>query len=144
MIRIDVETRTWVTDRADPDDSWSRDSYAGTVVGVSGHYITDANQVGQWRSTVFDLDARPGDVVHAVVVDYESGDTFGRSGGQSEVLDVFPRDKWEEAFALKLAAEKVGRGQFGLEYRGRQYYAGWTGYFERLQEIRVHSIVVQG
>lgn len=139
-LRVEVDTRVWQTRQPDFDDRWDHGSTAGCVSSVDVWYSDDDADPIPYRAESFDVDARPGDVVYVVVVDYESGDTFGRSGGKYTILDVFTDAK--EAIGLVDAAAAVPKSTFQFTYNGKDYYADWVGYFEALQEVRVWTCAV--
>jgi len=140
-VRVTVETETWQTRAPDPTDSWDAGDEDGRVSWVSAEVCTDGADenytfYGQGRMpVVFDCDATEGETVFVVVADYTSGSTFGTSAGYFHILTV--TKSLEEAMELARAAEAVPRSQFEFEHAGTKYYVPWTGYFERLQEVRV-------
>lgn len=143
-IRISVETQTWETRPADPTDEWDCGDEAGRVSDVYALYIGDKEPDDiTYRSEDFPAIARPGQYIYVVVVDYESGNTFGRAGGYYQVLDIFR--SIEEASELALAAERVQRGDmsFQFSFKDQTYYVSWTGYFESLNEVKVWCVMVK-
>lgn len=143
-ITVEAATETWLTSQADPGDEWSRDSTAGRVTDVTAREnptASDYSSSDEWNG---ELDVAVGGTVYAVVADYESGDTFGRSGGYAQVVDVFTDSA--EADALLAAARAYSEDkkiQSGLEHNGKTYYASWTGYFESLNSLDIWSVRVQ-
>lgn len=87
--------------------------------------------------------------VYVVIVRYQSGDTFGTSYGNYEVMDVF-----DDADEAKELAEAVDRDAYSSDIRGKvetkfefthdgkEYYKAWVGYFERYEGVEVHSVRV--
>jgi hypothetical protein len=134
-VKVLVETDVWMTDPGEPPDvEWgNRESYDGRVVDVEVQK-TDLPVEEKWYGdSVFEIDT--------VVVDYSTGDTFGRDGGYYQVLDVF--EDPNQAQELKRLAEAYTHDygkrvqQSQLTYLGKKYYAGWLGYFECVNEIAV-------
>lgn len=138
-VRIDTETETWTTRARDETDSWDNGDSAGRVSNVTAHFtnaeIHDWAYSGDSLSKEFAEDLPAGTLLYAVVADYESGSTFGRSGGYAQVLDVF---------LLKSAADELAevanQEQYSFTHNGKEYHASYVGYFERLQEIAVWEI----
>lgn len=140
-VKVIVETETWVTRERDPEDEWDAGDEDGRVSWVSAEVCTeDADEnytfYGQGHMPViFNCDAVEGDTVFVVVADYTSGSTFGTSAGYFHILTV--TKSYEEAMELARTAEAVTQSQFKFEHDGVEYYVPWTGYFERLNEVRV-------
>lgn len=145
MIEIRVDTSRWITEHADPEDSWDRDNTDGQIQGVYAYHVTDSEPksyfgMGFGEGT-YDVDASPGDVVHVVIAQYSTGDTFGRDGCQISVMDVF-KDNFE-AVSLYKTLRDVGKRDHGVKHNGREYYIPWTGYFESLEDLDIRTLVVQ-
>jgi hypothetical protein len=149
-ILVDAETRTYTTREPDDDDPWDNGDTGGEVTNVVASVTNrepDRPQSGGWDSIVRDLNVGSGDTVWAVVADYESGSTFGRSGGYATVLDVFDNepDATELAYAAEYGTAEEGRPSKGtFTVNGVEYYRTWNGYFETLQSMDVWEITVQG
>ena len=139
-VEITVYTREWVTREADPDDRWDRGDTDGYVSGVRARWVPGNGDPVSWRAERFDVACGVGSTVYVVVAHYETGDTFGRTGGQYDVLDVLPDA--DSAMALAQAARAVGRSEFTFSHNGKDYGVSWTGYFERLDDIRVWPVIV--
>lgn len=151
-IVVTAETREWTTRERDPNDSWDNGDTAGEVHNVVA-FIERVESGYYGESHGKDLpDVKVGDTVYAVVADYESGCTFGRSGGHASVLDVFSDP--EEAQALADAAlkpdgfeERWGSQQpkydYSFTHNGQSYYRSWVGYFESLNSLDVWACTVK-
>lgn len=143
-IRISVETQTWETRAADPSDEWDAGDEGGRVVDVHALYLPNGTPDDiTYRSEDFPAIAKPGQYIFVVVVDYESGNTFGRAGGYYQVLDIF--GSIDEASELAMAAERVSRNDmsFQFSFKDQTYYVSWTGYFEALNEVKVWCVMVK-
>lgn len=81
-----------------------------------------------------------GDTVHVVVAVYSTGDTFGRDGGQTQVLDAFT--DVDKANALRSKAASVSE-EFNFTHDGKAYPAPWVGYFEHLDSVEVWGVEVK-
>lgn len=133
FIKFEVNQRSWSTGGYDPEDSWSRDSTDGTVD------IRGAVKVKEdgYDTLAIEKDVSVGDVVCLVWAQYSTGDSFGRDGGQYELLEVVA-DR-AEAEGRKHHYENVKHdGTYGAEGA----YLPWFGYFESLDGIYVDAFVV--
>lgn len=142
-IVVSAETEVWSTRDPDPTDSWDAGDTAGRVVGVHAWTAREwesKTHYGGYDSWSGELDVQAGDYVYAVVADYESGSTFGRSGGHASVVEVFTNIETADAFAEVAENATDYRFSFGDE----DYYASWQGYFESLNEMRVWAVKVNG
>lgn len=72
--------------RAYVDYSWHSE-YCHKIIGVytNKKFVKADN----YEKFTVDFDAEPGDVVHVLTMEYSSGDSFGNSTGNYEVLWVF-------------------------------------------------------
>lgn len=140
-IKVIVETETWTVREPDPTDPWDAGNEDGRVSAVTAEVSTEDISVDHTfygrghMPVIFNCDAVEGETVFTVVADYGSGSTFGTFGGYFHILTV--TKSYEEAMGLARAAETLNRSEFEFEYNGVTYYAPWTGYFERLNEVRV-------
>ena len=141
VVTIKVETEVYETREPNPDDRWDHGDTRGHVTGVKAHITDKPADPTFYRAESFEVDAGVGDWVYVVVADYESGDTFGRSGGYFQVLDVFTDAA--HATALVQAAQQVKKSQYVFLCNDREYHVSWTGYFEELQDIVPHFVQVQ-
>lgn len=150
-VKVVAETNEWVTRDADPDDKWDHGDTAGSVSNVYAELTDEAE--GEWSyhgELVKELgNLKPGDTVYAVVVDYESGDTFGRSGGYAQVMDVFDdmataEGLYRECVAYHERDKRAAKVVQGVQFLGRDYYVSWDGYFESVNDIEVWQLVIRG
>lgn len=144
-IVVSAETEITSVREADPDDPWDSGDTSGHVSNVFA-FPDKSNGHHYGASVSRDLDVKPGGTVYAVVADYESGDTFGRSGGHADVLDVFATE--EEAAALLEAAQAPPesadfRARYSFEHNGETYRRAWVGHFESLNSLDVWDVVVR-
>lgn len=134
-IKFNVDVRTWNVGGEDPDDEWSRDSYDGEA---SVHGAKLVKEDG-YDTLGTEHDFKVGDVCYLVWAQYSTGDTFGRDGGQYELLEVFPNR--EEAEARKKIYEGLTDNR--SEDVGQAIgYVPWLGYFESLDFVAVEGLVV--
>jgi hypothetical protein len=145
-ILIGTEVDTWITDEADPTDSWSRDSTDGRVTNVWASY-TDEEPRSWGESIIIPEPENFNGTLFAVVADYSSGDTFGRDGGHSQVLDAFADNETAEALAY-IALEHKRDGwrvdyDYSFTFRDKEYRRDWWGYFESLNSLDVWEIQVK-
>jgi len=94
---------------------------------------------GMVRPGPFSCEAKPGDTVYAVIVRYSTGDTFGREDGQTVCLDVF----LDKSRAEELAEAAQRADEFRMTVNDVEYYVGWVGYFESLEDVSVETLVVR-
>ena len=148
MARITVTayTERWTTRKADPNDRWDNGDTEGRISEVVAYEDLRDNVHYYGESASQELDGKKaGDTVYAVVADYESGSTFGRSGGHAQVLDVVAT--LEEAEGLFEAARGASEGgedsQYDFTYNGKGYNRSWVGHFEELQGLDIWELVVR-
>ena len=148
-IEFSTEVETWQEDGPDADylagEPYSyRGSTNGRVTNVTAAVSARESTARQYggESLVKEMpDVGPGDTVYVVVVGYTSGDTFGRDGGHTAVLDAFTdADAAEEL--MKAAADDMGR-DYKMTHNGVEYYCPWVGYFENMEEINVWEVTVR-
>lgn len=83
-----------------------------------------------------------GAVLYVVVVGYTSGDTFGRDGGHTCVLDAFTDPDKAKAL-MDAVAETKQDSDYRLTHNGVEYYCPWVGYFEHMEEVNVWEVTVR-
>jgi hypothetical protein len=143
VVSAEVESR--ITRHADPDDIWDAGDTAGEVSNVEAFIDRhDGRYYGE--SVARELDVKIGDTVYAVVADYESGSTFGRSGGHATVLDVFTT--LLEAEGLLEAAQAPPASddysdRYSFTHNGVDYHRSWVGHFESLNSLDIWDIQVK-
>lgn len=92
------------------------------------------------KSLEVDFDVVPGTVVYPVLVEYRTGDSFGQSYGNIELVAIFNSLELAEGLRSTILHYDYG---YDLEYEGETYYACWRGYFERLEQVHVETEVVR-
>lgn len=134
-LKFEVDQHSWNIGGHDPDDEWSRDSYDGSV-SVTGVQLS---KVDGYDTLGSEYNYGVGDVCYLVWAQYSTGDTFGRNGGQYELLEVLPtreeaedRKKFYENLT-DLESENVGQAIGSVP---------WLGYFESLDFVEVKALVV--
>lgn len=148
-IEFSTEVETWQEEGPDQDYlngepySW-RGATNGRVTNVtaslSARDLPYARYSGE--SLVKEMpDVGPGDTVYVVVVGYTSGDTFGRDGGHTAVVDAFTEANAAEDLMEAVADNKDGAYQ--MTHNGVEYYCPWVGYFEHMEEVNVWEVVVR-
>lgn len=140
-IVVTAETERWTSRPADPRDSWDSGDTEGRVTDVIAYIESRTDRSHYGGSVCVDLDVPLGGTVYAVVADYSSGDTFGRSGGHASVLDAFATKDEAEALADALTVE--GDWSYSVEHNGKRYYRAWAGYFEELNDLAVWTCTVR-
>lgn len=113
------------------------------------HTVVEGVTVNRDASSYDKVEFEPVDgmTVYVVIVRYQSGDTFGTSYGNYEVMGVF--DAIDAARELAEAVDREAnetdvRGRvdrkFEFDHDGKTYYKAWAGYFERFEGVEVHSV----
>lgn len=154
-IKIILETRHYtLNDGDDPSVEWgNRDTDVTELESVYASLTGDTAEPGRyWGSrevATFNLDAGTGDTVYAVIAQYSTGDTFGRSEGLVSVMDAFSdldeAKNLVEQLTRKPDKKDKGRiTEFERTVNGKKYYLPWVGYFEHLDMLRVHAVTVGG
>jgi len=124
-IKFDVQVETYSIGGYDPEDSWSRDSTEGSC------YVTGATIVEKdgYDTLGVEEEISQGDTIYLVWAEYTTGDSFGRDGGNYELLEVFT-DK-------QTACDRVTHWE---NITG--YSVPWNGYFECLDGVNVTTLEV--
>jgi hypothetical protein len=125
FVKFNVSVYTEVTCEADPEDEWSRASTSGSVT-VNGATLVEKDG---YDCLGVAADLKPGDTIWLVWAQYETGDSFGRDGGQYELLEVQPT--YERAIERQKHYASVS-----------DYSVPWNGYFESLDGIYVEEFVL--
>lgn len=147
MTRIVVSTEVEYSGPFDAEDSSEPYSYRGETWGSLTNVVA---AVEDERRTYYgdglgkDLDVNAGDTVYAVVVVYTTGDSFGRDGGQTKVLDAFTDPAEAAALAQRATEHDSNKDGYGFQHNGVDYYTPWCGYFESLDSIDVWDVQVRG
>jgi hypothetical protein len=153
-IYFEYEQHTWVTDPGDPPEvEWgSRESTDGDYTITSAHLSTGARDC--FESTE---DVAEGDTIYVVYVVYGDGDTFGSSGGYSEILAVTkdrdlarqaelwvhkPTTVWSE-HKHDWSDAKVSDCPGWPDELGKHPYPSWTGYFNWVSKVQLDEFVVK-
>ncbi len=151
MAKVVVSTEVETYQVQGPESDYLRGepySYRGETGGSVTNVVayleeTERQYYGDGHGKVIE-GAAPGDTVYAVVVEYTTGDTFGRDGGQSKVLDVFTDAAEAAALAQRAEEHNYNTDGFGFTHNGVDYYTPWCGYFESLDKIEVWDIQIRG
>lgn len=150
-VQISVNTETYVTQRADPDDEWDRDNTARDITDVTAVY----KELDDDRYDIYPSNAKNGDVVYVVIAVYDTGDTFGHDDGMVEVLNVFDNESEARSFREHMqdfhvvprwrgdGKNPVATGdEFSCDHYDKTFYIPWNGYFEHLQDIKIAQVIV--
>jgi hypothetical protein len=113
------------------DTDWPdrEDSYCSTdLYGVFTQDEADKLDKRFWRDEFeVTFKVKPNMTVHVVTVNYDTGDTFGRSCGHTCI---------ESIYLSAAEAHKVASSIKDGSYNG---YKAWDGYFEQFNYTEVHS-----
>jgi hypothetical protein len=146
-IDLEVSTHGWSTGGYDPEDSWSRDSTDGTW-SIDGY----RESTGKYGDFVYvgstDLP------VYVIAVGYSTGDSFGRDGGQYEILAATNDEEKAKNLVLKLnkdlsegykwtTGNEIGNQVTFIDDEGKEetiYTGTWKGYFEGCDSIEYYEV----
>jgi hypothetical protein len=129
---IEIDQRCTRDEREDIEwGSWET-HYDSTVTKIS----TNKDLLNKWDFQRFNVpqSTYDADHVYAVIVTYESGDTFGRSYGNVKV--AFVSEKAEDAIAAEEALNQEWTDKW-RDHPNSCGYAPWDGYFERITNISI-------
>ncbi len=124
--------------------SWSESNdytYYSAEIAKEGEY----NDVGLFPGEV---EPSRGEDIFVVIVEYSSGDSFGSSSGNHEILWAFTDPK--KAFSLSDFIEKDYKDNSEYDFsRKPKLFEGvpintntWKGYFERMSQVIVEKLMV--
>lgn len=116
---------------------WSRESVTYNHVSLTGKY------------SGIDIDFEPqvGDFVYLVAVTYGSGDSFGYSEGNEEVLGIYKDEETAKRLVgcikndLEEPSSYGSKGPFHEFPDVRTYI--WKGYFESFEACTIHKLEVK-
>jgi len=149
-VYVSVQTHSWVTQEADPDDSWDRDNTAMAIDEVTVYKSENENTKRYWYPDL-EVDAEPGDMVYVVILRYSDGDTFGNDDGNYDVADVFKTEiealelqnhfnQWKPEYTKWGSSRSV---PFTTEFNGKEYRVPWAGYFEQYESVDIYPCLVR-
>lgn len=134
-IRIYLEYKTSVSggEPEDPSDRWTCHSDTVKEVSFIKLYRSQPKDVFFYNSIeIEDESFLKENHLYLAVVRYSTGNTFGRSTGEHEVVGLFKTEKDAEEF-LKEETKPSKKGDYSR-------YRAWEGYFERLEGTEVHKL----
>jgi hypothetical protein len=148
-VTVSVETATYNTSEADPDDSWDRPDTEQSIVGWHAEVTdlsADKNRYYWSESATAEVDDDATEV-YVVVAQYSTGDTFGNDSGQIYLADVFDDendardllDKFKE-HDTRYDYRKVV--PFSFNHNGKEYSIPWAGYFEHLENLHIETVEI--
>jgi hypothetical protein len=148
QIVVGTEVETWQSEGPSRDylngvPYSDRGTTAGRVTNVVAEIVTESHPYYGDSHGKDIPGAGAGDTLYAVVVEYSTGDTFGRDGGQSKVLDFFTDPEEAAALAQRATEHNYGTDGFGFDHNGEHYSTLWCGYFESLDSIDVWDIQIR-
>jgi hypothetical protein len=117
-----------------PDDRWT-DYETEYIEFTPTSILTDRESAGVFAHGLMDDEVKGefarGDIGHLLVVRYSTGDTFSDVRGYWTIIGFYKDAK--EAVEIK---DKINDSS----YEG---YKPWVGYFESLEDVELHTMVVQ-
>ena len=130
---VRADEHTYMTQSADPEDSWSRPSY-GLHLSVTGISRTNPNSGRDFDVTAFtsDEDIPAGAEALVVVVKYGDGDTFGND-------EYWTVTCITQSQAKALDAVDAANAPATKDYTN---WRPWDGYFAWLDEVYVETFTM--
>lgn len=115
-------------------------AYQGVEVKLNGH-----GQIGYYSDEVeVSFEPKVDQVVWVVVVEYSSGDTFGRSSGNTTVVGVYDDGVVASIVKGKIEDDYKDKSnsfdQIKIEGQPDIYTYTWKGYFESLENVHVERV----
>lgn len=132
------------------EDYWDGEQYGDwreeySYEGLTVFQSSQAGELGVYtREIEVDFEPQIGQLVFPVIVSYGSGNTFGHSSGNIEIVGIY--DTADRAQHVRNAIEEdyKNSGGYELEVDGQKIYTyNWKGYFECLEWVRVETELVR-
>lgn len=142
-INVLLDSRTYVTNPKNPNDSWDRDD-TDTENSVRGIELVKNDS---YSDLAVPFEVIPGKNYWLVWAEYSTADSFGRDGGNVEIIDLFT--DYEKARACAERAEKAEESPCAQSFSFRyiredgselQQHCPWIGYFERLEMVHTELV----
>lgn len=137
------------SDEYDEGVPYSYRGATGASISVNGIEVVEDG----WLDLPTEFEIEPGVQYYLLYAVYETGDSFGRDGGNTEWIGLYRDYDLAEEQARKIEAHANGydrRGSGGVDAYsvkivsdgGKEYqlHTPWNGYFERLEDLRVESV----
>lgn len=114
------------------DERWSNRSDEHITLDVKRVYKTEPEHLFFKDSIEVDPKVLESQFVYLVVVRYKTGDTFGSSYGNFHFYSVRATKEEAEQDRMDINAPR------GV----KDSYRPWEGYFERLEEVEIHPMML--
>lgn len=149
-VQVLISSSEYITEEADPNDSWDRPNTATEINSVRV-VKTDKELPDDYRyqsSDVFEVsdDAK---LVYVVIARYSTGDTFGNDDGHYAVFDVLTEEWQVSALMSKILDTVPGwtpdgkvNTKYEFEYNDKTHIVPWSGYFESFEDVEVHEVTI--
>jgi hypothetical protein len=128
----------------DPEERWT--SYSDTYVNFSPQMLyLDQSSVPGYMKESFDVpfDVSVGDLVHLVIARYSDGDTFSHTCGKWAIMGASKDPQLASALMQRISDDLYdGTEEAAKDVGWYQGYAPWRGYFESLDGVEIHSMIV--
>lgn len=117
-----------------PEERWSDRTDQHVTLEVKNLFKTEPKHL--FFKDSIEVDPKVLEQTHAflVVVRYQTGDTFGTSHGNFHFQDVCATQ--EEAEEVAKACHKP------RDKNSKENYRPWDGYFERLEDVEIHGMLL--
>lgn len=167
VLRLVVDSHTWVSQERDPEDEWSRDSTTTShevkELWLNAPSILHSEDV---HEVPVGFEPALGQEYHVVCAQYSTGDSFGHDEGRGfEVVGIYTDPDFAEDIVRRLEAhDSIRRHLTGYSSRpvrkskgfnehvvelklengkGYKYSPPWTGYFESLDWVRSYPLTLE-
>jgi hypothetical protein len=149
-IRVIDHTYGEITRHATRDE-WDRDD-TYTSHNIEGIKLVDEND---YSDLTVPFKVEPDKTYYLLSVIYDTGDSFGRDEGRIEFIELYidldlakknqaaiedHNKKYRDSYYDDETPRLIIENQVGTKI---DYYPSWYGYFERLSEVRINSVMVE-
>lgn len=135
--KVHHDSYGYSTREPNPSDSWDRGDSAA-VLSVRGLEVSEG-----YFDVALPAKYDPKKPLFLLWADYDSGDSFGRSGNRFEAVDVFQdAQRAYDAQQTLRAASTYSTGYVRDDGTPIDYGCPWVGYFESLNALHVEMVRV--
>lgn len=145
QIFIPYRRHEHTTRERDETDSWDRgDSAASIYMGNAIFTSDDSYKDGQWIEVPISF--VPGRKYFLLWADYNTGDSFGTSHNQIEIIDIFRYRREADRWRLHLLRDSSRHSETYRRADGSpsSLYKPWSGYFESLNDLNIEEVTFEG
>lgn len=132
------------------EDYWDGEQYGDwreeySYEGLTVYASEQGGQFGTYTVGVkTDFEPKAGQVVYPVVVLYGSGNSFGHSSGNVQIVAVYDNEEKAERLRKTIQDNYASGRESSFDFEGENIYSyTWTGYFECLENVFVETELVR-